>query len=90
VVEASSAEEAEALVDLEGLGLVLSDIVLEGDETGPEFLSRQLAGGLTVPALLMTSLPPDDARRATAPVPVLPKPFTQAELCAFLSQEVSP
>ena len=90
VVEAASTEEAEALVGLDGLGLILSDIVLEGDETGPEFLRRQLAGGLSVPAVLMTSLPPDDPRRAGAPVPVLPKPFTQAELCAFLSQEVSP
>jgi hypothetical protein len=77
-------------VGLDGLGLILSDIVLEGDETGPDFLRRQLGAGLSIPALLMTSLPPDDTRRATAPVPVLPKPFTQAELCAFLSQEVSP
>lgn len=90
VVEAASTEEAEALLALDGLGLILSDIVLEGSETGPEFLSRQLAQGLAIPALLMTSLPPDDPRRAAAPVPVLPKPFTQAELCAFLSQEVSP
>ncbi len=75
---------------LDGLGLILSDIVLEGDETGPDFLRRQLDAGLSIPALLMTSLPPDDPRRANAPVPVLPKPFTQAELCAFLSQEVSP
>lgn len=90
VVEAASTEEAEALVGLDGLGLILSDIVLEGDETGPDFLRRQLEAGLSIPALLMTSLPPDDTRRATAPVPVLPKPFTQAELCAFLSQEVSP
>ena len=90
VVEAASTEEAEALVGLDGLGLILSDIVLEGDETGPDFLRRQLDRGLSIPALLMTSLPPDDTRRATAPVPVLPKPFTQAELCAFLSQEVSP
>jgi len=88
VIEAASAEEAEGLVTLDGIGLVLSDIVLEGVETGPEFLARQAAKGGRMPAVLMTSLPPDDPRRADTPFPVLSKPFTQGELSAFLSQEV--
>ncbi|MCI2399826.1 PAS-domain containing protein [Aliiroseovarius subalbicans] len=87
VIEAASAEEAEGLIGLDGLGMVLSDIVLEGSETGPEFLARH-ARDLSVPAFLMTSLPSTDPRRNTASFPVLSKPFTQAELSAFLSKEV--
>ncbi len=88
VIEATSAEEALGLVDLDGLGLILSDVMLEGAQTGPEFLKGLRAAGIDVPMLVMTSLPPDDPRRAEAGFPVLPKPFTQGELATFLSDEV--
>jgi signal transduction histidine kinase len=88
VVEASSAEEALGLTDIEGLGLILSDVILEGAQTGPEFLDALAQSGVDVPMLLMTSLPPDDPKRKIAAFPVLPKPFTTGELATFLSQEV--
>ncbi|WP_424941603.1 PAS-domain containing protein [Aliiroseovarius sp. S253] len=88
VVEASSAEEALSLTGIEGLGLILSDVILEGAQTGPEFLDALDQAGLDVPMLLMTSLPLDDPRRKNAGFPVLPKPFTTGELATFLSQEV--
>lgn len=74
VVEATSVEEARQLVqDLPDIVLVLSDILLEGDETGLD-----LARGLTSPPVrLMTSLLASDPRHreATAHGPVLSKPF---------------
>lgn len=88
VIEANSTEEARDLVGLDGLGLILSDIMLKGSETGPELLRDLAAEGLNVPMLLMTSLPPDDPRRKMAGFAVLPKPFTAGELATFLSQEV--
>lgn len=88
VVEAASAEEALGLMKLEGIGLILSDVILEGAQTGPEFLLGLKAAGVDTPMLLMTSLPADDPRRAKAGFPVLHKPFTKGELATFLSQEV--
>ncbi|WP_298567514.1 PAS-domain containing protein [uncultured Aliiroseovarius sp.] len=88
VIEATSAEEALGLVDLDGLGLILSDVMLEGAQTGPEFLQGLRMAGIDVPMLVMTSLPADDPRRAEAGFPVLPKPFTKGELATFLSEEV--
>ena len=88
VIEANSAEDALSLTGIEGLGLILSDVILEGAQTGPEFLDALAQTGLDVPMLLMTSLPLDDPRRKNAGFPVLPKPFTTGELATFLSQEV--
>lgn len=88
VIEAASAEEALSLIALDGIGLILSDVVLEGAQTGPEFLMGLKAAGIDLPMLLMTSLPSDDPRRAKAGFPVLHKPFTKGELATFLSQEV--
>ncbi|WP_298905697.1 PAS-domain containing protein [uncultured Aliiroseovarius sp.] len=88
VIEATSAEDALSLTGIEGLGLILSDVILEGAQTGPEFLAALAQTGLDVPMLLMTSLPIDDPRRKNAGFPVLPKPFTTGELATFLSQEV--
>lgn len=87
VIEAATAEEALGLVDLPGIGLVLSDIGLPGDVDGIA-LARRLAGaGAAPPVRLMTSLPPGDARRAAAgDLPVLTKPFGEADLAAFLAQ----
>ncbi|MDA5092705.1 PAS-domain containing protein [Aliiroseovarius sp. KMU-50] len=88
VIEAASAEEALGLMSLEGIGLILSDVILEGAQTGPEFLLGLKAAGVETPKLLMTSLPAEDPRRAKAGFPVLHKPFTKGELATFLSQEV--
>jgi PAS domain S-box-containing protein len=82
VIETATLTEAQALSDLPEIGLVLSDIQLAGGGTGVD-LAQDLAGRL--PVLLMTSLPPGDRLRASAPCPVLQKPFTQGELAALLS-----
>ncbi|WP_126979027.1 hybrid sensor histidine kinase/response regulator [Frigidibacter oleivorans] len=85
VIEAGSAAEALDLADLPELDTVLSDIHLAGGMTGVD-LVRRLADRPDGPRLrLMTSLPPGDALRAAAPCPVLGKPFTAAELAAFLA-----
>ena len=82
VIETATLAEARVLAQLTDIGMVLSDIQLAGEGTGVE-LAQELAGSL--PTLLMTSLPPGDRLRASAPCPVLQKPFTQGELAALLS-----
>lgn len=86
VLEAASAAEAMALAGVEGLGLVLSDIHLAGDETGLALARRLAAQGLAV--ALMTSLPPEDAlhRAARAEFPLLAKPFDAAALAALIAR----
>jgi CheY-like chemotaxis protein len=83
VIETATAAEAGALAALPEIGMVLSDIMLAGNASGVD-LAAALAGRVPVIGL-MTSLPPGDARRAHAPCPVLQKPFTEAELAAFLA-----
>ena len=87
VIEAATAEEALGLVDLPGIGLVLSDIGLPGGIDGIA-LARRLAGNSAAPPVrLMTSLPPGDARRGAAgDLPILTKPFGEADLAAFLAE----
>lgn len=82
VIEAESVAEAQALISLPDIGLVLSDVQLPGDQSGVDLARLVLPA---TPVLLMTSLPPGDPLRASAPCPVLQKPFTEAELAAFLS-----
>ena len=89
VIEATSAEEALFLVGIDGIGLVLSDINLGGGMSGVELLSRLRQDGLTARTCLMTSLPRTDKRRANAGFPLIAKPFTQAELAAFLARELN-
>lgn len=88
VIEATSAEEAEALATLPGLLLILSDINLKGATTGVALAERLAGRGSTVPLALMTSLPASDPRRARAErhFPVLAKPFDAPALAAFLSR----
>ncbi len=84
VIEATSVEEANALTaDIGDISLVLSDIRLEGAETGVDLIKR-LAPGL--PGILMTSLPFTDPlhREALAIAPVLRKPFSRAQLSALI------
>lgn len=85
VVEAASATEALALVrELPEISAILSDISLDGGETGLDLLDALPPGHC--PVFLMTSLPPEDPlhRVAAARVPVLRKPFSETELAALL------
>lgn len=87
VIEATSVDEALALTaDIEDIALILSDILLEGEETGLD-LSERIKGSL--PCILMTSLPHTDPLhlQALALAPVLQKPFTQAQLSALIRTE---
>jgi len=81
VIEAASVAEAEALAALPDIAMVLSDIQLPGEATGVD-LARRLAP--RVPVVLMTSLPPGDPLRASAPCAVLQKPFSARELAALI------
>ncbi|CAM5293600.1 PAS-domain containing protein [Frigidibacter albus] len=87
VIEAASAAEALELAALPGLGLVLSDIGLPGGMTGVDLATELQARNHPARLRLMTSLPAGDALRRAAPCPVLGKPFTQADLAAFLAME---
>ena len=87
VIEATSAEEAETLVALPGLTLILSDIVLSEGMTGAD-LARRIAGQSNAPPIvLMTSLPATDQRRAEAAdiFTIVQKPFDAATLGSTLS-----
>ncbi|RKF13097.1 response regulator [Roseovarius spongiae] len=78
VIEAASVAEARALLaELPEIAAILSDIVLEGEETGLD-----LAAEAPCPVFLMTSLPPADPRHAAAArlAPLLRKPFGAGEL----------
>lgn len=85
VIEAASHDEAMGLLDLPGLGLVLSDINLVGAGSGLDLLRACRAQGMTR-LHLMTALPTNDAlhREAASEFPVLAKPFTLHELRAAL------
>jgi len=87
VIEATSADEAEALAGLPGLLLILSDINLKGATTGVALAERLAGAGCPVPMALMTSLPAMDPRRARAErrFAVLLKPFDAPTLTAFLA-----
>ncbi len=91
VVEAASVDEALTLLqELPEISALLSDITLEGDQTGIDLVQSLPAGHC--PAFLMTSLPPDDPlhKRALSLRPVLRKPFNADQLSAFLSQGATP
>lgn len=84
VVEAASVAEAHALIaGLPEITSVLTDIQLEGPETGLDLAAR-----CAVPVALMTSLPADHALycAGTALGPVLRKPFGAEELATALGQ----
>lgn len=88
VIEAGSADEAMALADVAGIGLILSDINLPGTLSGVDLAEALAARGHPARICLMTSLPPADPRRAGARFPVLAKPFDTAALAAFLGNEM--
>ncbi|SNX67490.1 PAS domain-containing protein [Cereibacter ovatus] len=86
VIEAASADEALSLIDIPGVGLVLSDVNLPGRLSGLDLAERLAARGHPARLRLMTSLPVGDPRRQRAAelAPVLPKPFDAATLAACL------
>ena len=89
VIEATSHDEALALVnDVQDIVLVLSDIRLEGQETGLDLLAKL---DPALPSILMTSLPYSDPlhREALQRAPVLRKPFTRAQLSALIRDEAA-
>ncbi len=91
VIEATSVDEAEALIaELPEISAVLSDIVLEGGKTGLDLAA--LPRHANCPLVLMNSLPPDDPlhRAATSAGPVLRKPFTATQLDAALNTGDTP
>ena len=92
VLEAASAEDAEALAGIDGIGMVLSDIDLRGGASGPDLLDRLRRRFPALPMGLMTSLPEPDPRRRRAARrhPVLRKPFSQPALAAFLAHCIAP
>ncbi|WP_281824582.1 hybrid sensor histidine kinase/response regulator [Jannaschia rubra] len=85
VLEAATVAEARDLLAIDGIGLLLSDIMLKSDETGLD-LARQ-AQARAMPVALMTSLPPDAPlhREAAALWPVIRKPFSVEKLAAALA-----
>ena len=85
VIEATSAEEAEALAGIDGIGLVLSDIRLGNGKSGVDLAESLPTGG--APVILMTSLTPEapDRLRVAGRWPVLSKPFTETGLAAAIS-----
>ena len=89
VLEAASAEEARMLAEVPGIGLVLSDIQL-GQGSGADLLRDLIATGHPARLMMMSALPPGDPRRATAPAPVLGKPFDADGLAAALALALSP
>lgn len=89
VIEASSVAEAITLIDdLPEISMILSDVKLEGSETGVD-LAREL--GPKRPVFLMTSLPATDPLyvQGAALAPILSKPFSADALFSFLNTEVS-
>ncbi|MCP5076349.1 MAG: response regulator [Rhodobacteraceae bacterium] len=91
VLEADSAEEALALAQVPGVTHVLSDIMLSGEMNGLEMVSEMQSGGLSVPVIMMTGLPPSDRARRTAErsYSLLPKPFSEAQLRALFETQPS-
>lgn len=89
VIEAKSVEEARALIaDIGDIALVLSDIRLQGAQTG---LDLAQALDSTIACILMTSLPYSDPlhQRALSLAPVLHKPFNRAQLAALIRTEAA-
>lgn len=85
VLEAATPTEARDLMNIDGIGLLLSDIMLKSDDTGLDLARAAERRGL--PAALMTSLPTDAPlyREAIADWPVLRKPFSVEKLAAVLA-----
>ncbi len=91
VIEATTTDEAAKLArDVPEISLILSDISLEGADTGLDLLSRLPPDA--PPCYLMTSLRNDHPLHiaALARAPVLRKPFSADALTHFLSRPRGP
>lgn len=86
VIEAETAADAEALMQIPEISFVLSDIQLRGDDTGLDLLHRIRAQRSDLAVGLMTSLPPADPLHQLArdSFRVLAKPFVPADLATFV------
>lgn len=86
VIEASSADEADPLADVQGVDLVLTDLHLKGARSGLDLAQSLSQRGIRRIAL-MTSARPADPLRAAAHdrFPLLAKPFDARALSQFLS-----
>ena len=84
VLEAASVDDARRTLDIEGLGLVLTDIMLKTSDTGLDLAAD--ASAKNIPVALMTSLPPDAPlyQKAQGRWPIVRKPFTLSALEAAL------
>ena len=90
VIEAATAEEADALADLPGLDWVVSDIHLGGTD-GVALLGAIAQRHPALSLALMTSLPPDDPlhSKGAARWPVLRKPLDSGALAQLLAHRPS-
>lgn len=89
VIEATSVREAATLIaDIPDIQLILSDINLNGEQTGLDLMHGP--AGPHAPVILMTSLPETDAlyRQARAATIVLSKPFSSTDLANVLTPKV--
>ena len=83
VLEAASAAEALDLVEsVEGISLVLSDVVMPGPLNGVELARRVCGAHPAIRVVLMSGLPVDEDGHGR--VPVLQKPFSRQELIETL------
>lgn len=88
VIEATTADEALTLVNqIPEITLILSDISLEGDASGVDFIGRLPEPH--PPCFLMTSLPKTHPlyREGLKRAPILNKPFSETDLATFLRME---
>jgi len=88
VVEAGSAEEAEALIEnLPDLGLIITDVALPGEKSGSDLARTVAATWPEIATVLMTGHGTKSVAKASpAEAPVLQKPFEQAELAVAIRQ----
>tara|TARA_R110002110_G_scaffold284986_2_gene499156 strand:- start:8767 stop:10767 length:2001 start_codon:yes stop_codon:yes gene_type:complete len=87
VTDLQTAEQGLALLQQDSVDLILSDVVLLGDMSGPDLLNAARAIKPDVGALLMSGYPAD-ANRINA-YPVLRKPFQRAQLAQLLRETLS-
>jgi len=88
ILEATSADEAEALAAVPGIDTVLTDITLDGSRTGLDLARSLTRQNSTAQVFMMTSLPASDKTRqaARSEYPLIGKPFTLPQLSDFLAK----
>lgn len=88
VTELPSAEQGLALLQQGSVDVVLSDVVLIGEMTGPDLLNAARAMYPDIGALLMSGYSAD-ANQITE-YPILHKPFRRTELAQRVAEALSP